>query len=663
MSTTILPAWSRLHEDGWLAAHFAGIEARSQEALRVRNKLVGSGGSLWDWAQGHRWYGLHRLEDGSWVYRDWAPNATRLALNGDFSNWQVQDAFTATRLNEHGDWDLQIPAGAIQPGQHYRVSMEWSGGGGERLPAWGTAMHQDPETLVFSAIVVEQRPYAWKNAAPRPAPFIRIYEAHAGMALEEARVSTWAEFRDQMLPRIKAAGYDTVQLMAVMEHPYYGSFGYHVGSFFAPSSRFGSADDLKSLVDAAHGLGLRVIMDLVHSHAVKNEVEGLSRYDGTAWQFFHGGPRGEHSAWDSRCFDYGKQEVQHFLLSNLRYWLEDYRFDGFRFDGVTSMLYLDHGLGTLFSSYADYFTDNVDTQAVTYLTLAHHLIREGAPDAITVAEDVSGMPGLGAPLEDGGIGFTYRLCMGMPDCWFKLVKDTRDEDWSMNWLWHELRNHRGDERAISYVESHDQALVGGKSFIFECIDADMYTGMHLGSQNLRVERGIALHKMARLATLGAAGHGYLNFMGNEFGHPEWIDFPREGNGWSCEKARRQWSLRDDPSLRFKGLADFDQALMNIVSRDWAHPPHLLKADDGDKVLAFLRGDLFFVFNFHPHLHYSNYGFEAGPGAWQQLLSTDDPRFNGFNDPATAPAMTKTQWLQLDLPPRTASVWKLVGIGR
>ncbi len=663
MKTGPFPAWSRLHEDGWLAAHFPAIDARRRETLRVKDQLAGAHGSLWEWATGHHWYGLHRQQDGSWVYRDWAPNATRLALVGDFSRWEVGDAFTARRVNDHGDWELVMPADAMKAGQHYRVRMWWPEGCGDRLPAWGTAMHQDPQTLLFTARVVEQRPYQWQHEPPPPAPFTRIYEAHTGMALEEPRVGTWKEFQDQMLPRIKAAGYDTVQLMAVMEHPYYGSFGYHVGSFFAPSSRFGTAEDLKSLVDTAHGMGLRVIMDLVHSHAVKNEVEGLSRYDGTAWQYFHDGARGEHSAWDSRCFNYGKREVLHFLLSNLRYWLEDFRFDGFRFDGVTSMLYLDHGLGTLFSSYDDYFSGNVDTDAVTYLSLAHHLMREGAPNAITVAEDVSGMPGLGALLEDGGIGFTYRLCMGMPDCWFKLVKDTRDEDWSMNWLWHELRNHRGDERAISYVESHDQALVGGKSFIFECIDADMYTDMHVGSQNLRVERGVALHKMARLATLGAAGHGYLNFMGNEFGHPEWIDFPREGNGWSCAKARRQWSLRDDERLRFKPLADFDRALMNLVTKDWAHPPHLLKADDGDKVLAFVRGDLFFVFNFHPFQHYADYGFETGPGAWEQILSTDDPAYGGFTGPAVEPAMTRSQWLQLHLPPRTASVWRLSGIGK
>ena len=660
MSNAPLPAWSRLRDDGWLSPHFPAISSRMDRALSLGTTLAGEAGTLWNWANGHLWFGLHQCADGSWVYRDWAPNATELWLTGDFSNWELRDNFRAIKTNAHGEWELKIPAGSIQAGQHYRVKMNWPGGSGERLPAWGTAMHQDPQSLVFTAIVVEEKAFPWKNERPITPGFAKIYEAHPGMALEEARVGTWAEFRDEMLPRIKAAGYNTIQLMAVMEHPYYGSFGYHVGSFFAPSSRFGTAEDLKSLVDAAHGMGLRVIMDLVHSHAVKNELEGISKYDGTVYQFFHDGPRGEHNAWDSRCFNYGKPEVIHFLLSNLRYWLEDFRFDGFRFDGVTSMLYLDYGLGPPFSSYGDYFSPNVDQDALLYLTLANRLIEEGAPHAITVAEDVSGMPGLGAPVNDGGLGFTYRLCMGMPDCWFKLIKEMKDEDWSMNWLWHELRNHRGDERAVSYVESHDQALVGGKSFIFECIDSDMYDSMHVGSQNLRVERGMALHKMARLATLGAAGHGYLNFMGNEFGHPEWIDFPREGNGWSCDKARRQWSLRDDPKLRFKSLGDFDRALMELVdSSDWKHPPHLIKADDGDKVLGFQRGRLFFFFNFHPTKYYENYGFPIGNGSWEMKLSTDDTAFGGFSAPATAPATASDIWLNLNLAPRTASVWKKV----
>jgi 1,4-alpha-glucan branching enzyme len=449
--------------------------------------------------------------------------------------------------------------------------------------------------------------------------------------------------------------------MAVQEHPYYGSFGYHVSSFFASSSRFGTPEELKALIDEAHGMGIRVIMDLVHSHAVKNEVEGISRYDGSLYQFFHEGARGNHTAWDSRCFDYARAEVLHFLLSNIRYWLEEFRFDGFRFDGVTSMLYHDHGLGSLFTSYSDYFGGRVDEEAVTYLALANALTHEVSSHALTVAEDVSGMPGLGASPEEGGMGFDYRLSMGVPDTWFKLT-DLRDEDWSMNWLWHELTNHRADERVISYVESHDQALVGGKSFIFTLIDADMYWAMHRGSESLRVDRGMALHKLARLATLGTAGHGYLNFMGNEFGHPEWIDFPREGNGWSCEKARRQWSLRDNESLRFGQLAEFDAAILGLITEEWDDlRPRLVKADDGDKLLAWQRGSLLWVLNFHPTTSFEGYGLRVPPGSYELILSTDDAEFGGFNR-LVRPQRFEVDaegWVRLYLPSRAGLVLKRV----
>jgi 1,4-alpha-glucan branching enzyme len=453
------------------------------------------------------------------------------------------------------------------------------------------------------------------------------------MAQEEAKVGSYLEYKEKILPRIIKMGYNTVQFMGIMEHPYYGSFGYHVSNFFAASSRFGTPEELKELIDACHEAGLAVIMDLVHSHAVKNEEEGLSRFDGTLYQYFHDGERGDHDAWDSRCFDYGKVEVLHFLLSNARYWLDEFHFDGYRFDGVTSMLYHHRGLGTAFTNYACYFDGSVDHDALAYLALANRLIHEVRPAAITIAEDVSGMPGLAAPAKEGGCGFDYRLAMGVPDLWFKLANDTPDEDWNMGALYHELTNHRAEEQVISYVESHDQALVGGKTFIFELIDKEMYYNMHLDSQNLVVDRGIALHKMARLATLGAAAHGYLNFMGNEFGHPEWIDFPREGNNWSYHYARRQWSLRDDPTLKFHCLADFDQALLNLTRKKnvvGIKPVIFRLINEGDKVIAFERDGLVYVLNFHPNKSFTDYPVDVSPGTYRIILNTDAPEFGGHD---------------------------------
>jgi 1,4-alpha-glucan branching enzyme len=628
------PKLARLSDDPWLEPYQGELQHRTDHIRYMEDRLTGGTITLNEFANAHEHYGLH-FRDGKWTFREWAPNATAIYLVGDFSQWQQLDTFALHYGDGHGVWEIELPADALKHGELYKLKMYWPGGEGERLPAYTRRAVQDPETHIFTAQVWHpEKPYVWKfphPSTPIEAPL--IYESHIGMAQEEAKVGSYLEYKETILPRIIAMGYNTVQFMGIMEHPYYGSFGYHVSNFFAASSRFGTPEELKELIDACHEAGLAVIMDLIHSHAVKNEEEGLSCFDGTLFQYFHEGDRGDHDAWDSRCFDYGKSEVLHFLLSNARYWLDEFNFDGYRFDGVTSMLYHHRGLGTGFGSYENYFDGSVDVDALAYLALSNKLIHEVRPAAITVAEDVSGMPGLGATHEEGGCGFDYRLAMGAPDCWFKLANDIPDEEWNMNWLYHELTSHRADEQVISYVESHDQALVGGKTFIFELIDKEMYYNMHVDARNVLVDRGIALHKMARLATLSAASHGYLNFMGNEFGHPEWIDFPREGNNWSYHYARRQWSLREDPDLKYHFLADFDQAMVNLV-RDRnviGHVPVTFRLiHDGDKVMAFERDGLVFVLNFHPSNSYTDYGIDVSPGIYRLVLNTDDPGFGGYD---------------------------------
>ena len=622
---------ANLLDDPYLRPYEAAVRGRSRRAFDRAAELTRGRGSLADWANAHHYYGLHRDSRG-WVFREWAPHATSMWLVGDFNGWRIDPAFEVFRIPGTDVWERRIPARRICHGDKYHLEMRWDGGRGERIPAYARYVTQDPETKLFSASVWNpRRPYAWRHPSPsagRNAPLL-IYEAHVGMAGEEPRVHTYAEFRDRILPRIKKAGYNAVQLMAVMEHPYYGSFGYHVSSFFAASSRFGTPDDLKSLVDAAHGMGLRVIMDLVHSHAVANERDGLSRFDGTDYQYFHSGEKGVHSAWGSRCFDYGKTEVLHFLLSNCKFWLEEFRFDGYRFDGVTSMLFWNHGLGDAFTDYSQYFNGSVDDDAWVYLQMANRVIHEVNHAAVTIAEDVSGLPGVAAPVGGCGIGFDYRMAMGEPDYWFRLADKTRDDDWPMGGLFWALTDKRPEERVVSYVESHDQALVGGKTFFFTLADAAVYYGMGRDQHGLETDRAVALHKMARLATLALSGGAYLNFMGNEFGHPEWIDFPREENGWSYEHARRLWSLRDDPGLRFMPLADFDAVMISSVAPSAHGVPVRLVANEPDKVLAFVRGNRLFVFNFNPVKSFEGYGVMVPPAtAWRHVLDTDEPRFGG-----------------------------------
>lgn len=660
---------ARLLDDEYLKPFEGAIRGRAQHAIARANELTGGHESLSNWASAHEYYGLHKTET-CWIFREWAPNATSMWLVGDFSNWKIDPVFEIFRIPGTDTWGREIPLDAIKHGDNYRLEMRWEGGHGERLPAYARYVVQDEKTKLFSAQVYDPpKPYEWRFETPPRANVPFIYEAHVGMASEEKKVASYTEFRDHILPRVKKAGYDTVQLMAIMEHPYYGSFGYHVSNFFAASSRFGTPDELKSLVDTAHGMGLRVIMDLVHSHAVRNERDGLSMFDGTDYQYFHHGAKGWHTAWDSRCFDYGKTNVIHFLLSNCRFWLDEYHFDGYRFDGITSMLFWNHGLGEAFTNYGMYFDGSMDDDAWAYLAMANRVIHEVRPDAITIAEDVSGMPGIAAPQEDCGMGFDFRLAMGEPDYWFHIAEKVKDEDWSMGGLYWALTDKRADEKVVSYVESHDQALVGGKTFFFQLADAAIYWGMAKDQHGLEVERAIALHKMARLATCALNGGAYLNFMGNEFGHPEWIDFPRAENGWDYSHARRQWSLRDDPGLRFKALADFDEVMLGTLRNESQAKPILLLANGPDKVLAFVRGDFMFVFNFNPAKSYSDYGIIVPPATkWRHVFDTDELRFGGQGRICPSqeylPEMTEhkgeiVQMAKFYVPARTAIVLKRI----
>ena len=657
-----------LELDSYLKPYAPVLIRLAQKIRETEHRLTGGKVSLTEFASGHEYFGLH-FRNNQWIFREWAPNATAVYLVGDMTGWREDRAFALEKNHEDGTWCINLPPDRISHGDFYRLRIHWADASGDRIPVYARRVVQDPQTLIFNAQAWHPPdPYQWQTSgfrAPDDPPL--IYEAHVGMAQEEGKIGTFKEFTEKILPKVVAAGYNMLQLMAIPEHPYYASFGYQVSNFFAASSRFGPPEDLKALVDAAHAAGLRVIMDLIHSHAVANEVEGLSRFDGTPYQYFHGGSRGRHPAWDSRLFDYGKIQVLHFLLSNCRFWLDEYRFDGYRFDGITSMLYHHHGLSSAFTTYDQYFDDSVDEDALTYLTLANRVVHGVRKNAVTIAEDVSGMPGLALSDREGGIGFDYRFAMGVPDYWIRIIKENRDEDWPMGHLWHELTNRRAEEKTISYAESHDQALVGDQTVIFRLIGADMYDRMQKSDQNFKVDRGIALHKLIRLITLATAGHGYLNFMGNEFGHPEWIDFPREGNGWSYHYARRQWHLAEDNTLRYEYLGVFDKDMI-ALARHHGIPgdqgPQLLYIHEDDKLIAFMRRHLLFVFNFHPEKSFTDYPIVAPSGKYRMIFNTDTAAYGGYERLAegqthftleTIVNGDSGQYLQLYLPTRTALV--------
>jgi 1,4-alpha-glucan branching enzyme len=643
--------------DPWLEPYREAIDARHRRIQETFRHIAGEG-TLKDAVNNHMYFGLHRCEDGSWVFREFAPNANKIYLIGEFNNWKRTEGYALRPLGA-GNWELTLPEMFLHHGQLYKLFIEWPGGGGERLPSYATRVVQDPVTKVFCAQVWDPaQKYVWKHGHAGKRPHPMIYECHIGMAAEQEKVGTFDEFRRNVLPRIKKLGYDTIQIMALQEHPYYGSFGYQVSNFFALSSRFGTPEEFKALVDDAHGKGLAVVMDIVHSHSVDNVAEGLSEFDGRDNLYFYSGPQGRHPAWGSRCFDYGKDETRYFLLSNVKYWMEEYHIDGFRFDGVTSMIYWDHGLGKDFGNYSLYFDEGVDENAVIYLSLATRLVKEMNPAGFTIAEDVSGMAGLAAPFEAGGVGFDFRMSMGVADHWIKWIKERSDEQWSMGEIWWELTNKRADEKTISYAECHDQAMVGDKTIIFRLMDKEMYFAMNKGSKNAVVDRGIALHKMIRLVTAATAGNGYLNFMGNEFGHPEWIDFPREGNGWSFKYARRQWSLADNSLLRYGCLRNFDEAMVRLIREEnlLSSAPTLLVADEEKKILVFLRKNCIFALNFSPSGSFTDYGFKAPEGEYVNVLDSDQPDFDGFGRLKVVERhVTVDGTLKLYLPARTAMV--------
>ena len=660
-----------IQEDPWLQPYIYDVQGRMDRFKKALEQIEVRDGSLLNFCTGHNYYGIHfNAGKNGWFYREWAPNALQLHLTGDFNQWDRSSH--PLKKNENGDWEIFLPYEDYKDSfvheSKVKVNIQSSKGSMDRIPAYIRKVIQDPSTYDFAGqLWMPAKAFDWTDQHFDPAENLKqpiIYECHVGMAREEEGIGTYRQFADEVLPRIKEGGYNAIQLMAVMEHPYYGSFGYHVSNFFAPSSRFGTPEDLKYLVDKAHSMGITAIMDVVHSHAVKNLAEGLNEFDGSENQYFHAGGRGYHEGWDSKLFDYGKWEVKQFLLSNVRYWLEEFHFDGYRFDGVTSMLYNHHGF-VEFDHYDKYFREGVDWDAVTYLQLANEVIHRYKPATISIAEDVSGMPGLSRQPEEGGFGFDFRLGMGIPDFWIKTLKEKSDEAWNIYEMWDVMTNRRYKEKTIAYAESHDQALVGDKTMAFWLMDKEMYFHMNIHDQNTIIDRGIALHKLIRLFTMSLGGEGYLNFIGNEFGHPEWVDFPREGNNWSHKYARRQWSLADNKELKYQFLAHWDKAMIKTIKENkilmgtGAKQVHM---DSANKVMVFERNGLLFIFNFSTENSIFGYNFRTPvAGSYRIILNSDKKEFDGFDrvDDTIDYPTDSDRVLSIYLTNRTALVMKKI----
>jgi len=660
--------------DPWLEPSAQDITDRHARFINCVKSIENDFGSLSEFADAYKYFGInYDSAHKCFTYREWAPQAHALFLTGDFNNWN--ETSHPLVKDKYGIWEIILDANDYKKTfahlSKIKVIVVATNGKQFRIPAYINRVIQDDDTKNFTGQVWLLKKFNWQGDSFNwnANEDLFIYECHVGMAQEKEGVGTYSEFIENILPRIKNAGYNAIQLMAIQEHPYYGSFGYHVSNFFAPSSRFGTPEELKSLIKAAHQMGIAVILDIVHSHTVKNTIEGINQFDGSESLYFHAGERGDHPHWDSKIFDYGKTEVLRFLLSNLKYWLEEFHFDGFRFDGVGSMMYFHHGNETI-DAQQKYFRQGVEFDAITYLQLANTLIHTINPGAITIAEDVTGMPGLTTIVADGGLGFDYRLGMGIPDFWIKLLKEYKDEDWNIGELWNVLNNRLPHVKTVAYCESHDQALVGDKTLAFRLMDKAMYWHMQKDDPDFIIERGIALHKLIRLFTIALGGQSYMNFMGNEFGHPEWIDFPREGNNWSYKYCRRQWSLVDDPGLKYKYLAAFDREMIQVIKENRilnSMFAQQLNMDDWNKTIIFERNNLIFVFNFHVNHSVADYGFRVPlAGDYNIILNSDATRFGGhdrIDDHLIYSTFRKendnNHYLQLYVTNRTALVLKKV----
>ncbi|KAJ8903996.1 hypothetical protein NDN08_000526 [Rhodosorus marinus] len=669
-------------DDVYLEPFVDALKYRYNKFNELKKSIDDHEGGLMKFSEGFKKFGTIKTSRGI-THREWAPGAKEMFITGDFNNWNRTSH--PLRKDDFGVWTIEIPnrADGSPPIDHAsKIKLVVVSEGGmhlERIPAWTPFAVQNPETYLYDGVFWDpptEWKYAWNSGTPthvKKPKSLRIYECHVGMGSNDPKVGTYAEFAENVLPQIKHLGYNALQIMAIQEHAYYASFGYHVTNFFAVSSRSGTPEDVKMLIDRAHEMGIYVLMDIVHSHASSNSMDGLNSFDGTDHQYFHGGEQGYHTGWDSRCFNYGHWEVLRFLLSNIRWYMDEYHFDGFRYDGVTSMLYKHHGIGMGFTgNYNEYFGLHVDMDACIYMMLANEMIHTGYPETgLTIAEDVSGMPTLCRPVKEGGLGFDYRLGMAIPDKWIEILKKLSDEQWDMFDIVHTLTNRRWQENTIVYAESHDQAMVGDKTIAFWLMDKEMYSNMSTSQYPTPViERGIALHKMIRLLTYSLGGEGYLSFMGNEFGHPEWIDFPREGNGFSYHHARRRWDLAHNEELRYKFLFRFDARMHKMASETpFCYPQsheYVVTQSNDDMVIAYEKGRrLLFVFNFHTSNSYTGYRFGTWwGGKYKIVLDSDAQEFDGqgrvhhdvvhqtheewFNK--------RPYWLELYVPARTCQVY-------
>ena len=628
-------------QDQELREYHPFLVARGERYAKEAERIKALYGSLHAYANLHTNLGYHLVQENGkniWLWREYMPGAKTIWLTTEKQRFQRHAHLKFTPC-EDGFFELRLEEKELSHGLYVELRVEpksfeiYNPEGFpttlKRIPAFANWVEQNKEMPAqwCARIWHPKKPYQFQYPKPPKPTFLRIYEAHVGMAQSDTKhinesYGSYTDFANDILPHIKDAGYTTVQLMAIPEHPLYRSFGYQVSNYYAPSSRFGDINSCKAMIDTAHKLGLQVILDITHAHSCANTEQGLCNYDSTAYFFTD-----QMNQWGTPTFDFSKEMTRRFLLSNLRYWMEEFQFDGFRFDAVGNMLYKDFGRDDTFEHTGRCFygkdgKPRTNEAGELYLCLANDLVHTISQEAFTIAEEFSGMPGLTCAPSDGGLGFDARFAMGIPDYWEKCIKNPQD----LGSLWYEMNNHRPYDRTISYVECHDQCINGDDAMIWRLLGDDMYTTMLRGIDSWNISRGLAYYRLMRLITLSTADLGYLNFMGNEFGHPEWLDAERH--------AHRQWRLATDERLKYACLAAFDLAQMKMVATyltDFATPPLFRYIHEDKRLLAFERGHLLFAFNFHETAAYDDILFAVTPGKYTEILSSDDSTYAGHDN--------------------------------
>ena len=590
--------------------------------------------------------------DEGTAFAVWAPNAERVSVVGDWCNWDGRQ-FPMRRMGSSGIWELFIPGVAANALYKFELRTR-EGDLRVKTDPMALKMQQSPDT---AAIVVPSDTYDWRDAEwmtsrrTRHLAFepVHIYEVHLGswarVPEEGNRSLTYREIAPRLAEHVKRLGFTHVELLPVMEHPFYGSWGYQVTGYYAPTSRYGNPEDFRFLIDTLHQAGIGVFLDWVPAHFPKDDY-ALRRFDGTAL-YEHEDPRlGEHPDWGTLIFNYGRKEVRNFLVANALYWLHEFHIDGLRVDAVASMLYLDYSRNAG-EWVPNRYGGRENLEAIDFLRQMNDVVCEDAPGCVTIAEDSTAWPGVTRPIRAGGLGFTFK--------------------WNMGWMHDTLgyferdpiyRRFHQDELTFAMVYEHSEhfimplshdEMVHLKGSLYEKMPGDHW-------QKLANMRALLAYQVTR------PGKSLL-FMGTELAEP---------TEWNHDQSLNWHLLHEPDRAAFMAFMERLGAVYRAYPALWAgdaDPQGFEWIDVSDRehsILSYLRWSgerhVVVILNLTPTPHP---GYRIGVPdmtEYERVLSTDDPAWggSGFGEFSRLPAHDipwhgRRYSIELDLPPLSAVV--------